>query len=81
MHFVQGVPDRTAKILIVIIFVFTIGIEAKVLGDDVGTMKTERFCLAALDVVAFRVTFPVAIFPAVKTFACLLGGGISVGRS
>ena len=76
MHFVQGVPDRIAKILIVFTLVSVICIEAIVLGDDVGTMRTEGFRLAALDVLAFRITFLVSVFPTVETFACLLGGGI-----
>ena len=59
-----------------IIFVFVIGVQAKVLGDDVRTVGTERLCLAALDVFAFGITFPVSVFATVKTLAGLLGGDI-----
>ena len=67
VHFDQGFSDRIAKILIVIVFVFIIGIEDKELGDDVCTMGTKRLCLAVLDVFAFRTTFSVSVFAKVNT--------------
>ena len=67
--------------MIITMVIIMIMVEAIMLGDNVGAMRTKGLRLAALRVLAFRVAFPVSIFPAIKTFSCLLGCGIGANHA